>query len=163
MYWFKRKFQQIKNVIEWIPAIWKIFDWDYRYSLDVFKFQLQKQVKFLESDKAMSMEAKNTASRIKMVLRLMDKVYDEEYGCEYQDRLKKIYGEGVLDWDFVDTGKGDGTSYLKYKYELMEDEDLKKKINEDHDLFFKESQEKQKRAHQLLWKLIEHNIQRWWD
>lgn len=163
MYWIKRKYQQIKNVFHWIPVIWKTFDWDYRYSLDVFKFQLQKQVKFLESDRAMSVESKNTASRIKMVLRLMDKVYDEDYGCEYQDKLKEKYGEDILKWEFIDTGKGDGSSYLKYKYEMLEDEDLKKKIDDDHNLLFEESKEKQKRAHKLLWKLVEHNIQRWWD
>ena len=28
---------------------------------------------------------------------------------------------------------------------------------------FKESIDKQKRAHKLLWDFIEHNIQYWWD
>jgi hypothetical protein len=27
----------------------------------------------------------------------------------------------------------------------------------------KESREKQKRAHKLLWDFVEHNIQYWWD
>ena len=50
----KRKIQQIKNILKWIPVIWRTFDWDYRYSLDVFKFQLQNQINFLESDRAYS-------------------------------------------------------------------------------------------------------------
>ena len=43
-YWFRRKYRQIKNVINWIPVVWNQFDFDYRYSLDVFKHQLMKQI-----------------------------------------------------------------------------------------------------------------------
>lgn len=163
-YFFRRKFWQIKNLFRWIPIIWNQFDFDYRYSIDVFKFQLQKQADFLESDKAHTVEAKNNAKRIRMVLRLMDKVYDEEYGCEYQGKLKEKYGEDVLDWHFIDIEDKPGYSTMKWNYEVDEKyESLRDQIESDKDRLFKESQEKQHRAHKLLWALIEHNIQGWWD
>ena len=45
------------------------------------------------------------------------------------------------------------------KFSKKEIDEIKLKKKE----LFNKSQEKQKRAHILLWKLIEHNIQNWWD
>ena len=36
-------------------------------------------------------------------------------------------------------------------------------IQDDREALMNESFAKQKRAHKLVWKYIEHNIQRWWD
>jgi len=159
-YWFKRKYRQIKNVFRWLPIIWKQYDFDYRYSLEVFKFQLQKQAEFLESDRAVTLCAKDKAKRIRTILKLMDKVYEDDYACEYQKILKEMYGNNVLDWRFEDTGRGDGSSYLRHEYEKW---DNAEEISQTKDELFKMSHEKQKRAHKLLWDLIEHNIQGWWD
>ncbi len=164
MYWIKRKIWQIKNIVRWVPKIWNQFDFDYRYSIEVFKFQLQKQADYMDSDRAMTVESKQNAQRIRMVIRLMDKVYDEEYGCEYQDKLKEKYGEDVLDWDFFEIEDKSSYSTLKWRYETDEKyKEVRDQIEEDKDRWFKESYEKQKRAHSLLWKLIEHNIRGWWD
>jgi hypothetical protein len=162
MYWFKRKYRQIQRVIDFLPIIWKGFDFDYIYSIELFKKQLERQAKFMESsDKAHLENAKLNAAKIRTALRLMDKVYnDEEYGAEYQDKLKELYGEGVLDWWFEDTGRGDDTSFLNWEYEKW---DNSEEIKEVHKKLFLESKEKQKRAHKLLWAFIEHNIQKWWD
>ena len=160
MYWFKRKYQQIKRVIDFFPIIWKGFDFDYIYSIELFKKQLERQATFLESDRAMTLESQTNAHKIRTAIRLMDKVYDEEYGCECQDKLKELYGEKVSDWWFEDTGRGDDSSYLRYEYEKWDNSEEIKKVERK---LFLESKNKQKRAHKLLWDFIEHNIQNWWD
>jgi bisphosphoglycerate-independent phosphoglycerate mutase (AlkP superfamily) len=160
MYWFKRKYRQIQRVIYFLPLIWKGYDFDYQYSIDLFKKQLERTANFLDSDKSYSMDAKQRASRIRTAIRLMDKVYEEEYGMEWMGKLKKLYGNNILDSCFEDTGKGNGSSYLVYEYEKW---DNAKEITEIKWKLFKESKEKQKRAHKLLWRFIEHNIQHWWD
>ena len=159
-YFFKRKYQQIKRTIEFLPLIWNSYDFDYQYSIDLFKKQLERTANYLESNRAHSMDAKNRASRIRTAIRLMDKVYNEEYFHQYMDKLKEIYGKNVFDWWFDDSGKGDGSSYLRYEYEKW---DNAAEISEMKKKLFKESNEKQKRAHKLLWRYIEHNIQYWWD
>lgn len=160
MYWIKRKFWQIKNVFRWLPIIWKQYDFDYRYSIEVFKFQLQKQAEFLESDNSFTVCAKDRAKRIRTVIKLMDKVYDGEYGIEYIDKLKDMYGESVLGWWFEDTGKGDGSSYLRHTYETWDNVDEIEKVKDE---LFQKSQDKQRKAHRILWKLIEKDIETWWD
>ena len=160
IYFFKRKYQQIERVIDFLPMIWNGFDFDYRYSLEFFKKSLERQAKFLESDRANTLEATQNASRIRTAIRLMDKVYDEEYATEYQDKLEQLYGDNVLDFWFEDTGEGDGSTFLRWEYERW---DNSEEINEVRKKLFLESRQKQKRAHKLLWDFIEHNIQHWWD
>lgn len=162
-YFFRRKYDQISRVIDFLPLIWNSYDFDYRYSLDVFKKQLKRQEKYLLSDRAHLMNAEHTASRIRTAIELMDKVYDEEYGCQYQDKLKELYGEDVLEWKFTETEdlyKGEKMFQMGWKYEDWDNAD---EISEVKDRLFRESIDKQERAHRILWSFIEHNIQRWWD
>lgn len=164
-YFFTNNYRKIHNIIRWIPIMWKQYDFDSQYAIEVFKFQLQKTAKFLESDRAVTMCAKQRAMRIRTVIKLMDKVYDKEYGCEYQDKLKEMYGDDVLDFHFTPLEDKPGYSEMNWKFEKDEtkSEELRNEIREVHDRLFKESHEKQKKAHRILWTLIEHNIQSWWD
>jgi hypothetical protein len=114
----------------------------------------------MSSPNTITVNANSRARRIKTAIELLDKVYGEEYGMEYQDQMKKIYGDNVLDWNFEDTGKGDGSSYLNYEYEKWEN---KNEVKETFDKLFKQSKEKQIRAEKLVWKFISHNIRGWWD
>ena len=159
-YFFRRKYRQISRVIDFLPLIWKGFDFDYRYSIDLFKHQLKRTADHLESDRAMSMSAGDDAKRIRTAVELLDKVYDEDYGMEWIDKLHELYGENVLDWNFEDTGSGDGSSFLKYEYEKWENAE---EIDEVKKFLSERSYEKQEKAEELVWKFISHNIRRWWD
>jgi hypothetical protein len=160
VYWIKRKYRQIERTLSFLPLIWNGFDFDYRYATDLFRKQLERIADEMESDRGRLENAKTNAQKIRTAIRLMDKVYDEEYGCEYQDKLKELYDENVLDWWFEDTGKGDDSSYLRYEYEKWDNSEEIKKVERK---LLLESKNKQKRAHKLLWDFIEHNIQNWWD
>lgn len=159
MYWVRRKIQQIKRVIDFFPLIWNGFDFDYRYAIDLFKKQFERIAKDMETNGRLECSDVN-AQKIRTALRLMDKVYEEEYTHEFMDKIKELYGENALDWWFEDTNDGHGSSYLRYEYEKWDNSD---EITEMKNKLFKESIDKQKRAHKLLWDFIEHNIQKWWD
>jgi len=146
--------------MDFLPMIWKGYDYDYRYAIELFQYQLERTADFMESDRVLTVDADIRARRIRTAVELLQKVYDEEYGCEYQDKLKEMYGENVLDWSFEDTGDGDGSSYLRYRYEMWDNaEEVQRMMNK----LFLESQAKQKRAEELVWKFISHNIRYWWD
>ena len=161
----KQLIRRLKRTIDFIPMIWKGYDFDYRYSIDLFQYQLKRTADFMESDRAMTMNANIRAKRIRTAVELLQKVYDEEYGCEYQDKLKQIYGEKVLDWEFVELDEksdydGEPLYELKWEYEKWENAD---EVKETKQKLYQESQEKQKRAEELVWKFISHNIRGWWD
>ena len=161
----KQFIRRVKRIRDFLPIIWKGYDFDYRYSINLFQYQLKRTADFMESDLAMTMDADIRAKRIRTAVELLQKVYDEEYGCEYQDKLKQIYGEKVLDWVFVELDDksdydGEPLYELKWEYEKWDNaEDVK----ETKQKLYQESQEKQKRAEELVWKFISHNIRGWWD
>lgn len=153
-------YRRLKRLIQFIPHIWRGYDFDYRYAIDLFSYQLSRTADMLESDRAMTVDADVRAKRIRTAVELLKKVYEEDYGMEYQDQLEVLYGPNVLDWEFEDTGRGDGSSYLNYAYEKWDNaEEIKEK---QHELFLA-AQAKQKRAEELVWKFISHNIRWWWD
>jgi len=112
--WYQFK-NGIKNIIFWTPKVWSNYDFDYYYSIKMFRLQLEQQA--LRSDKGIHLNAYIDAQKIRMVLRLMDKVYNEYYFEPFHE----------------------GTMTLK------------------------ECNEKQERAHKLLWDLIGYYIRFWWD
>ena len=138
IHWIKDKYRRIKTIIEWIPLLWNTRDYDYRDAIEVFKYQLNRIADFLESDKALSLHADYYAKRTRTITRLMKKVYDEDYAVEYIDKLEKICG-------------GDDYCYNR------------KEVNQLEDKLFKESREKQEKAHRILWELMQNNIQNLWD
>ena len=160
IYFFRRKYQQIQRVIDFLPIIWNGFDFDYTYSIQLFKKQLERQAKFFESGKAYTSDAKHTASRIRTAIELIDKVYDDRYETEWVAKIEEQFGEDALDWEFEDTGDGTGSSFITNKYEKWDNAEEIKKVKRE---LIKQSREKQKKAEKLLWNFIQQNIRHWWD
>lgn len=165
MFVVKRFFRRVKRVMDFLPMIWKGYDYDYRYAIELFQYQLERTADFMESDQAMTVDADIRARRIRTAVELLEKVYNEDYGCEYQDKLKEMYGENVLDWEFIELDEksdydGESLYEMKWRYEYW---DNAEEIAEVKRKLYKESQAKQKRAEELVWKFISHNIRYWWD
>ena len=153
-------YRKLKRVFRYLPVIWKSEDFDYRYATDLFKMKLEDIATFLESDRATSVESKHYASRIRIILRLMVKVYDEEYSMRYLDQMETLYGDGVNDWEMISINSDKELYQLKYKWESWENaEEIRLKQRQ----LWLDGIKKQKRAHKLLWELVEHNIQKFWD
>src|SRR6056300_1361197 len=87
--WF---FRRLKRVWDFLPIIWKGYDFDYSHAIDLFKYQLERTADLLESDKAYTLNAKLHAQKIRTAVRLIDKVYNEEYldGVTSHKEFKKI-------------------------------------------------------------------------
>src|SRR5210317_791137 len=156
----KQFIRRVKRTRDFLPMIWKGYDFDYRYAIELFQYQLERTADFMESDRAMTMDADKRARRIRTAIELLEKVYNEEYSCEYQEKLKKLYGENVLDWEFIELDvksnyNGEPLYELKWEYEKWDNSEEVEKMK---DKLFKESKEKQQRAEELVWKFISHNI-----
>jgi|TARA_B110000908_G_C10187174_1_gene418556 hypothetical protein len=164
MYWFKRKYRQIKRTIEFLPLIWKGADWDYRYAVELFQHQLNRTADYIE-DKNRYVNAKADSKRIRTAVNLLEKVYEEEYSTEYQSKIEKKYGKSKLDFIEYKDVDAKGNPYYRmierFEHDYTDAELLL--IEEEKEALMHESMYKQKRAHSLVWKYIEHNIQAWWD
>lgn len=163
-YWFKRKLSQIKRLIQFVPIVWKGYDWDYRYAIELFQYQLKRTADEIEKNGSHSYKA-NDVSRIRTAIDLMDKVYDEKYMFEYAEEIERKYGKSKYEFKELDTLDENGDPY----YEMIEvfEKDYSKDelliISQERNVLMWESRAKQKKAHKLLWSYVEHNIQKWWD
>lgn len=146
-YWIERKKYQFKQLKKWIPVIWSQYPWDFHYAIDVFRMKLEEIADCLESEDAMSLGAEYEASRIRLAIKLMDYVYGEKYIEDVHNEIVATYGE----WTVVQKWERDYT------------EEEIKEIEKHSAKLYAQSYEKSKKAHKLLWKIIERHIQHWWD
>ena len=164
-YFFRRKWEQITRVIDFLPIIWKGHDFDYGYSIELFQHQLKRQADYLESDKSIRIAAEDKAKRIRTAIELLNKVYNEEYGMEFLDKIEALYGKTNFKFipsDYI-AEDGSNTYEVKIWNEKAVDEKHQEEIDELRRQMMLLSREKQEKAHRILWKFIEHNIRHWWD
>lgn len=152
-FYIKKYYLKIKRIISWIPLLWNTEPYDYSFLIDIMRKQLSDMADFFESDDTWTIEADNKAKEMRIAIKLLDKVYEEEYGTEYFDNFEKKYGEAIPIFDNDNTYKK-----LYDKFGITERE-LKEEVSDE----FWKSQKKQQKAHRILWKYIEHHIQGWWD
>jgi len=161
-YWFRRKIQQIHNLIIWFPTIWGLYNWDYGYAIDVFKFQLRQMQKNFESDKAYSCGAELRAVQIKRILNLMDAVDKEVPFDNVMQKFYAKYGDEKLTLKtcIINGVERETIEFVRVKdnYLISNDEYV-----ELHSKMLMEAHNYQEKAHKLVWKLISENIKTWWD
>jgi len=164
--------------------IWNGFDWDYKYATDLFAHQLGRMADHFESDKAYANSAKNTAKRIRTTLKLMELVGEEEYAMEYFDYevIKNYFVPIVIkeagDCEDCSTMETDYISetYDEFfkKYPLIHKRALdgegpfklwegKTTFEDKRRIAMNVAHLNQERARKTLHKMIERNIQSWWD
>jgi len=165
-------FRKIKNLWRWFPIIWKDEDFDQRYIYDILKFKLKNQAKYI-GGKDRHTRAKRDAELMNLCVRLIDKITEEYYVMEYFD-----YEDSNI--RFEPTSQPDRFEIkIDYKSEILDEYFKKypkiyKKVITKHNLVDNNPDTKHRiamlighynheRAHKLLFKIIEQNIQGWWD
>lgn len=98
----KKFFYKLKRVWDFLPIIWKGDDYDYGYSIDLFKYQLNRTADYIK-DHSFIVDADDIASEIKTATELMDKIYDNwdtdyEYIKKAEPILWKFIGHNIRKW-----------------------------------------------------------------
>jgi hypothetical protein len=176
-YYHKYFKQGIKNIWYWFPIIWKDRNWDDHYIFEVLKHKLKAQAKYI-GDNDRHTRAQLDAKRMRLCVKLIEKVQEEEYAMEYMDYHKdRLWFTDCEDrpgsslWN-SETISENFDKYFK-KYPLVykrvlkgegpftldgRDEEEIKKI-----IAMNIAHINQQRAHKLLFKVMEKNILGWWD
>jgi hypothetical protein len=164
MFKIKQFFRNIHNLIRWFPIIWKDRDWDDHFIFEILKFKLKNQAKYIGyHDRHLS--AKRDTEIMMLCVRLIEKVQDEYYGCEYQNynktELRFIDSKdhpGMYEMEIEEISECFNEYFKKYPR-------IYKQVNgiNRHNIAFNIAKINQERAHKLLFKILEQNITRWWD
>ena len=178
----KQFFVSVKNLIRWFPIIWKDRDWDDHFIWEIMKNKLRWQAKYI-GDRDFHTRAEMDARRMRLCANLIDKVQDEWYQMEYMD-----YHESSMNWldipdkpDYkqleIETTSERFDEYFK-KYPLVYKKVLADKNLQPFGIDIEEGgtevDAKQRiamnigrynheRARKLLFRIMEENIEGWWD
>lgn len=152
----------IKNLWRWFPVIWKDRDYDDYYIYKVLQFKLKNQAKYI-GDRDWHTRAKRDAEKMMTCVRLIDKVTKEYYGMEYMDYhdFNFVFGNPSFQMEVT---KDELDIYfsmypLTYKKVIAKhgkDEDKAMTALLMGDI-------RQEKARKLLFKILEQNIECWWD
>jgi hypothetical protein len=165
----------VKNLIYWFPIIWKDRNWDDSYIFTIMKHKLTSQADYI-GRRDLHTRAQLDAKRMRLCVKLMGLVQDEFYSAEYADYHKTKH------W-FQDLPEKSG--YSSWESRLLEenfDDYFKKypliykRVINGEGVFGREGREEDKqiiamnighinhdRARKLLFKIMEENIEGWWD
>lgn len=155
--WF---FRRIKRTIEFLPTIWRGYDFDYRHAIDLFHFQLTRLANFMDSEDAYAVSSKQNARRLRTILELMTKVYDEEYRMQHFEQMKRFWGEVDMEWE---DGRNGTSRFKGFKWQFAHTPEQHERAEQQFRGLAYVAEKKHQRAKKLLWKLIEHNLEHMWD
>jgi hypothetical protein len=165
----------INNIIYWFPIIWKDRNYDHSYIYNILKHKLKYQSNYIKSkDRFTSSE--QSVRRMNICVSLINKVQDDYYSMEYTNYFKEKHWFEKIENTEYSTWESEPVwekfdDYIK-RYPLIH----KRVLNgegpfklEGSDYEIKKSvvmnigHINQKRAHKLLFKILEENIERWWN
>lgn len=181
--WRIKEFKSsIKKLIRWFPIIWKDRDWDDHYIWEIMKNKLRWQAKYI-GDRDFHTRAEMDARRMRVCANLIDKVQNEFYSSEYMD-----YHESSFNWLDIPNKPDHKQLEIETTFESFDDYFKKyplvhKKVLADKKLQIFTIEEKDgetdvdvkqriamnmghynhERARKLLFKIMEENIEGWWD
>jgi hypothetical protein len=165
-YYHKDFIQGIKNLWNWFPVIWKDRDWDHYFIYEVLIHKLEKQAKYIEQ-RDWSERAKRESEKMMLCARLAHTQQEDLYMYEYLDYLDQdfefIPTDETEKWFTIEstTTRDNLTDYLyKYRrqYKLIDKTD-----KDNKHIALEIAHNNQKRSRKLLFKIMEENIERWWD
>lgn len=97
----------------------------------------------MESDKTHCIESKQNAARIRTIIKLMNKIYNDEYSLEYYDLMDKKYGKSEIKFIPIEGGK-----YYKMEEEFPnQPKELWEQIKEERYQELLKCRNKEQKAH----------------
>ena len=176
-YYHKYFKQGVKNLWYWFPVIWKDRNWDGNYIYEVLKHKLESQANYI-GRRDFHTRAQQDAKRMRLCVKLIDLCQDEPYSMEYMDYHKDRHwftpvedrpGNSLWNsetiWENYDeyfkkypliykkVMKGEGPFTLHGR----DEKDIK------HIIAMNIAHINQERVRKLLFKIMEENIEGWWD
>ena len=181
--WRLKEFKSsVSKLIRWLPIIWKDRDWDDHYIWELMKNKLRWQANYI-AKRDWHTRAELDAKRMRLCANLMDKVQDEFYSSEYSDYHEADFNwldvpdkPGLKELDMQTTSERFNEFFKKYplvyKKVLMDNKlqmfsieprDGETEVDIKQRIAMNIGHYNHNRARKLLFKIMEENIESWWD
>jgi len=172
----RNMYRSIKNLIRWFPVICKDRDWDDHFIWEILKTKLKHQSQYI-GNRDIHTQAKYDSERMMWCVRLIEKIQDEFYSSEYMDYHESNYNwldiEDKPDYkqlDIEEISENYDDYFAKHKAavrKVLSNKELQIYKLNDGDykqrLAMNLGHYNEKRAQDLLFKLLNRDIRGWWD
>lgn len=169
-------YRSVKNVFRWLPVIWKDRDWDDHFIFEILKTKLKHQAKYI-GDRDHHTRAKYDAQRMRLCIRLIEKIQDEFYSGEYMDYHQSDYNwldvedkPDCKQLEIIEKSENYDEYFAQHKAairKILANKNLQTfELNNDNykqRLAMNLSHYNEKRAQDLLFNILNRNIRGWWD
>lgn len=161
----------IKNFWKWKKIIYFDRDYDYNYTYDILQFKMENQSKYFKTSD-ICIDDKRNAELCKLCSKLIEKLKNDTYECEYQD----CYNWGM--------GIDDKPDYLFWIWDVEDEQKLEKYFYDNRNIYNKIKSEKnygdlnyddnkvmclligrikQEKAQKLLYKILLEKSEGFWN
>lgn len=141
----------IKNLVKWLPVIWKDRDYDDAYLMYILHFKLSEMSK-LHRNHSNAIDANKTADELDAAAKLAKRIADNDYTDEAFGDKRCLLDKAVF--DFVKTSSG----YSKLEITGLTQEEYSEKKR----LTKLESEMLERDIH-LLFNMMKRDLRKWWD
>ena len=166
-YPFRDFYRRVKNVLRWLPTIWKDRDWDNSYITEILIKKLELTRDFYLSGKAYSADDEKVANEIQEAIDRLHITRDswEFYEDPAMEQLEQKWGKTTF--DFVPYKYDEYGNILLYE---MESETEKVNTEEEEEQYriefgkaLDEARKQYRKDKKDAYKFIAKNIDKWWD
>lgn len=167
--------QGVKNIIYWFPIIWKDRNWDSHYIFNILKHKLKAQADYIGS-RDFHTRAQQDARNMRICVRLIQNIQDDVYTMEYMDYSKDRHwfepcndGTGNSTWETENIWEKYDDYFKKYPLvykRVMNGEgftSLEGREDDKHVIALSMAHLNHQRAKSLLFKIMDTQIEGWWD
>jgi len=163
-WFFVKSFMAVKNLVRWFPVIWEDKDWDDSFIYKILQFKLKNQAEYI-GRRDWHTGAKRDAEKMMTCVRLIDKMTEEYYGMEHYE-----YYDFDMSTDnpnryleFKTTRDDLDTYYAKYPLTFNKIAAQYGDTKDRTSTAMLMGMDRQEKARKLLFKILEKNIEQWWD
>jgi hypothetical protein len=166
-YPFRDFYRRVKNVLRWLPTIWKDRDWDNSYITEILIKKLELTRDFYLSGKAHSVEAGNIAREIQDAIERLHMTRDswEFHEAPAMEELEQKWGLTAFSFEPYECNEnGEVITYeMKSKTEKVNTEEEEEQYRIEFGKALDEARKQYRKDKKDAYKFIAKNIDKWWD
>ena len=170
-HYYPRNFVQgVRNLIKWFPVIWMDRNWDDSYLWTILKFKISEISK--SHGKAMPYVGyERNVEVMNLINRLIEKIQSEDYLHEYFDyqdvEVTFVPIEGTDMYEMKQKVLEDNLDEYFKKYPLTYKQAFNHHYYQDEPtrevLAMAMSDIRHKKAHRIIFELLNQNLPKWWE
>ena len=164
---FRDFYRRVKNVLRWLPTIWKDRDWDNSYINEILIRKLEFTRDFYLSDKPYSLEAKKTADEIQEAIsRLHQTKYSWDfYEAPALEQLEEKWGLTAFNFEpYEHDENGNILTYeMKSKTENVNTKEEEEQYSKEFRKTVKEAREQYMKDKRAAYLYLANHIDNFWD